>query len=73
MSENNVLNLRNPALFSPKLRARIETSVPCDNKKEVVESVEQAICTHIVSVVREFLIGLACKAGTKLGRSINGR
>lgn len=59
------------ALFNDDLRKKLEDSVNGFTTKpgETISSIEQVICTHLISVVRKVSVSI----GQKIGRRIAGR
>jgi hypothetical protein len=74
MEDTKVLQFKNPALFGPKVRVRLESALAptTETPAAVIDTVEQALCTHIVACARDFFTKWATKAGTNLGRRISG-
>lgn len=71
---DNVIPLHGKkVLFSPDLRSSLETGVTPFTEKpaETVTTVEQIICTHIVSTVRRVAENLGRQFGQKIVKAVS--
>lgn len=70
---DNVVQFRGKTLFPPRFRGRLESTIKAENPKEMVDALEQAICSTLISMAVVFATRLATQAGEKLGKVINGK
>lgn len=69
-TRSNVIPIRRDGpIFSQHLRKRIEESVAPQTEKpaEVVNTMEQVICSQIVQFARDLAVRIATRAGKRAG------
>jgi hypothetical protein len=64
----------NHALFNNGLRSKLEDGMKPFTEKsaEAVETLEQVLCTYLVTAVRSFAMRLATRAGEKAAKKVIG-
>lgn len=70
MNNDNVVQFRRNALFTNEMRHKLTEGIrgQSDKPEEIVQNIENIICTHVVSVVREVFSELGRKLGEKIGK-----
>lgn len=70
MNNDNVVQFRKTAIFTNEMRHKLTEGIrdQSDKPEEIIQSIENIICTHVVSVVREVFSELGRKLGEKIGK-----